>query len=110
MDGRRPGDGANLLMAANSLPNPRVERRRINKMSDYCEAVLTRKSSKPKQMPVGSNALYWDFHCGIKIAQRRIPRLGIVYQQLQKMPEAQKQALQQRAIWLKQHMNGVSGL
>ncbi len=77
----------------------------INKMSDYCEGCGYQKKLKTEANACPFNALYWDFHLRHQDRLKGNPRLGIVYQQLQKMPEAQKQALQQRAIWLKQHMN-----
>lgn len=77
----------------------------INKMSDYCRDCQydPKKRVGPTACPF--NALYWDFYDRNEEQLRRIPRIGMAYRHLDKMNAEDKQALFERAAWIREHAN-----
>ncbi|MYM98258.1 cryptochrome/photolyase family protein [Duganella vulcania] len=69
----------------------------IDRMSDYCKGCHYQKKQRTGERACPYNALYWDFF--LRNAQRldKNHRLGMVYRQLGRMSDADKQALQEQA-------------
>jgi deoxyribodipyrimidine photolyase-related protein len=66
-------------------------------MGDHCATCAYNPKERLGDKACPFNALYWDFfdrHQG-QLAQQ--PRLGMVYQQLKKMPEEALSALREKA-------------
>ena len=69
----------------------------LNRMSDYCQGCAYDPKKKTGDDACPFNALYWDFferHAG---AFEGNQRLSMVYHQLRKMPDEQREALRQQA-------------
>ena len=69
----------------------------INRMSDYCKACTFEVSRKTGSEACPFNYLYWDFlmRNREKLAGNR--RLGMMYRNLERMPEEQKKAVRESA-------------
>ncbi|MFN4146070.1 MAG: cryptochrome/photolyase family protein [Runella sp.] len=69
----------------------------IDKMSNYCATCFYDKKQKigPKACPF--NSLYWHFYERNRPLLERNPRIGMMYQILNKMPTTDKQALLNQA-------------
>ena len=68
----------------------------IDRMSDYCKGCHYQKKLRIGERACPYNALYWDFFArNQQLASNH--RLGMVYQQLRRMSEADLQALQEQA-------------
>ena len=69
----------------------------INKMSNYCGDCHYSYQTRIGEKACPFNSLYWDFFQQHKPQLSGNPRLGIVYMQLEKMTEEDKQAIRQQA-------------
>jgi deoxyribodipyrimidine photolyase-related protein len=79
----------------------------INRMSDYCRSCRydPRRRTGPHACPF--NALYWTFLERHRHRFARHPRMALIYRQLEKIPEAERQALQARAA---EHLEEMENL
>ncbi len=64
----------------------------INRMSDYCQHCRYNVAEKLGPHACPFNALYWHFLDRNRDRLKGNPRLGVIYQSLDKMPEAQRKA------------------
>ena len=69
----------------------------IHRMSDYCQGCAYDHKQKLGDQACPFNALYWDFFARHQAIAEGNPRLGMVYRQWQKMPLAQREAIQAQA-------------
>jgi deoxyribodipyrimidine photolyase-related protein len=69
----------------------------INRMSDYCSSCRfdVKQRTGPDACPF--NALYWDFIARNEGRLRKNPRMAMPYKNWERMPEADKIALQRQA-------------
>ena len=79
----------------------------INKMSDYCSKCRYKRSERTGPDACPFNSLYWDFYIRNEALLSRNPRIGMVYNQLKKMGDTEKSVLQNRADYLKNHLNDL---
>jgi len=73
----------------------------IDRMSDYCKGCHYDRKARTGERACPYNALYWDFFERNRATLRGNHRLGMVYQQLQRMTDEQRQALAERAAELR---------
>lgn len=69
----------------------------IQRMGDYCKGCAYDPRLKTGEKACPFNALYWDFFDRHQTRFERNPRLALVYRQLQKMPDTQREALRTQA-------------
>ena len=76
----------------------------IDRMGDHCRHCPHQRKERlgPRACPF--NALYWDFHLRHEGALRRNPRIGMVYRQIDRMSEADRQAIGEQARWIRAHI------
>ncbi|AKJ69437.1 deoxyribodipyrimidine photolyase [Pandoraea thiooxydans] len=79
----------------------------IHRMSDYCEGCAYDHKQKLGAQACPFNALYWDFFARHTAALGRNPRLGMVYRQLQKMPDEQRDALRAQAAGIRSRLGDL---
>ncbi len=68
----------------------------IKRMSDYCGGCAYKVAESTGEQACPFNALYWHFLMRHRQQLRGNQRLGMVYKNLERMPEAKQQALWQR--------------
>ncbi|UUY10578.1 cryptochrome/photolyase family protein [Pseudomonas sp. J452] len=68
----------------------------IKRMSDYCGDCAYKVTQSTGEQACPFNALYWHFLMRHREQLGRNQRLGMVYKNLERMPEAKQQALWQR--------------
>jgi deoxyribodipyrimidine photolyase-related protein len=72
----------------------------IDRMGDHCKGCHYQKKERLGERACPFNALYWDFHLRHDGALRRNPRIGMVYRQIDKMSESDRDAIKaQAAHW-----------
>src|SRR5690606_34331709 len=69
----------------------------IDRMSDYCRTCEYDRKRRSGAGACPFNALYWDFFARNAAALKRNHRLAMVYRQLERMPDEEHLALQERA-------------
>lgn len=69
----------------------------IDRMGDHCKGCHYRKKERIGERACPFNALYWDFHLRHDDKLRRNPRIGMVYRNIDKMDEAEREAIRQKA-------------
>jgi deoxyribodipyrimidine photolyase-related protein len=69
----------------------------IDRMGDHCKGCHYRKKERLGDQACPFNALYWDFHLRHDEALRRNPRIGMVYRQIDKMSESDREAIRSQA-------------
>ena len=76
----------------------------VQKMSNYCEGCHYNYKEKfgPKACPF--NTLYWDFYARNRPLLERNPRIGMMYKVWDKMEDAQKQLMLEKAQEIKQNI------
>jgi deoxyribodipyrimidine photolyase-related protein len=79
----------------------------IHRMSDSCTGCHYRRQDKLGEQACPFNALYWDFFARHQATFSRNPRLGVVMQQLKKMPEADLMALRERAAQIREGLDAL---
>jgi deoxyribodipyrimidine photolyase-related protein len=75
----------------------------LNKMSNHCASCAYSVQEKTSETACPFNALYWDFHHRNRAHLEKNPRIGMVYRTWDRMAEAQKRALLDRAQWIHAH-------
>lgn len=76
----------------------------IHKMSNYCSQCSYDRNQKTGLKACPFNSLYWDFYDRNREKLARNPRIGMMYQVWDKMKADDKQAILDRAAWLKAHV------
>jgi deoxyribodipyrimidine photolyase-related protein len=72
----------------------------IDRMGDHCKGCHYQKKERLGEKACPFNALYWDFHLRHDDTLRRNPRIGMVYRQIDKMSESDRDAIKaQAAHW-----------
>jgi deoxyribodipyrimidine photolyase-related protein len=79
----------------------------INKMSNYCGGCAYSYKTRIGENACPFNSLYWDFFQKQKTKLENNPRLGIVNMQLQKMSDADKEAVSQQAALYKNDVENI---
>ncbi len=79
----------------------------IHKMSDYCAHCPYDRKTRAEKDSCPFNALYWDFYERNEDQLGNNPRIGMVYRTLNKMKEADKVALRERARWIHDHLENL---
>lgn len=69
----------------------------INKMSNYCKGCRYQVSEKFGESACPFNSLYWDFLMRHQEVLRDNPRMGLMYQLLDKMEDTEKAAIKEQA-------------
>jgi deoxyribodipyrimidine photolyase-related protein len=69
----------------------------IDRMSDYCKGCVYDKKQRVGDTACPFNALYWEFFDRHAARFQRNPRIGMAYRQLEKMPEAELEAIRAQA-------------
>ena len=77
----------------------------IHGMSNYCQSCHYQVKEKTGSRSCPFNSLYWDFFDRHQDKLGKNPRIGMAYVTWRKMNPAQKQALLERASWVKEHLN-----
>lgn len=73
----------------------------IDKMSNYCENCFYDKKKRHGEKACPFNSLYWDFHIRHKEKLAKNPRIGMVYQNIAKMPQEELDAIKAQANFYK---------
>jgi len=79
----------------------------IHKMSDYCNQCPYNPKEKTGSQACPFNSLYWDFMHRHRHLLAKNPRIGMVYKNWDRMDELQRQAVLQRAAWIKENVNNL---
>ena len=69
----------------------------IDRMSDHCKGCHYQRKERLGERACPFNALYWDFHLRHATTLQRNPRIGMVYRQLARMSESEKEAISAQA-------------
>lgn len=69
----------------------------INRMSDYCKHCAYKVKEKTGNHACPFNYLYWDFLDRNKETLKGSPRMGLVYKNLERMSDAQVEAIRMQA-------------
>ncbi|MDE2202479.1 MAG: cryptochrome/photolyase family protein [Burkholderiaceae bacterium] len=77
----------------------------LGRMSDYCKGCRYDSKQRIGEDACPYNALYWDFFDRHAEVFSRNPRLGMVYRQLAKMPDGERDALRTQAAWLRARLD-----
>ncbi len=76
----------------------------MHKMSNYCQDCKYKKDEKTGSDACPFNSLYWDFYHRHRDKFERNPRIGMMYQLLNKMDSEQLESIIARATWIKEHV------
>jgi deoxyribodipyrimidine photolyase-related protein len=76
----------------------------IQKMSNYCEGCRYNYKDKFGEKACPFNTLYWDFYARNRPLLERNPRIGMMYKVWDKMEDAQKQLILEKAQDIKQNV------
>ena len=79
----------------------------IHKMSNYCQGCRYQHNQRTGEQACPFNALYWDFFARNQARLGNNPRLGIVFKQLADMTEEDRQAIADRAGYVRLHLNDL---
>ncbi|MGL4204180.1 MAG: cryptochrome/photolyase family protein, partial [Enterobacter roggenkampii] len=79
----------------------------IHKMSNYCQGCRYQHNQRTGEQACPFNALYWDFFARNQARLGNNPRLGIVFKQLTDMTEEDRQAITDRAGYVRLHLNDL---
>lgn len=79
----------------------------IDRMSDYCKGCHYDKKQRVGERACPYNALYWDFLDRNRARLEGNHRLAMPYKQLQRMGEADLEALRERSAQLRSNLNAA---
>lgn len=77
----------------------------LHRMGDHCTGCPYDRKDRLGQRACPFNALYWDFHLRHDGLLRRNPRIGMVYRQIDRMDEAERQQIRVKAAELVRHLD-----
>ena len=79
----------------------------LRKMGHYCEQCPYDAKSRHGMLACPFNSLYWDFHDRHRDKLSRNPRIGMVYRTWDKMDSDERDAIRERAVWIKEHLEDL---
>jgi deoxyribodipyrimidine photolyase-related protein len=79
----------------------------IDRMSDYCKGCAYDKKQRVGDTACPFNALYWEFFDRHASRFQHNLRIGMAYRQLEKMPEAERDAIRAQAKALRAKLNDL---
>jgi deoxyribodipyrimidine photolyase-related protein len=79
----------------------------IHRMGDYCAGCRYRHDERTGERACPFNALYWDFLARHRHVLAGNPRLAMPYRQLERMPDARRDALRKRAAELLDRLDSL---
>ena len=79
----------------------------IHKMSDYCGQCPYNPKEKTASNACPFNSLYWDFMHRHRQLLANNPRIGMAYKNWDRMDELQRQAVLEKAAWVKDNVNSL---
>jgi deoxyribodipyrimidine photolyase-related protein len=79
----------------------------IQKMGNYCDECYYNYKDKFGEKACPFNTLYWDFYDRNRSLLERNPRIGMMYKVWDKMEDAQKQLILEKAQEIKQNIEQV---
>lgn len=79
----------------------------IQKMSNYCEGCFYKTKEKFGEKACPFNTLYWDFYSRNRSLLERNPRIGMMYKVWDKMEDAQKKLILEKAVEIKQNIEHI---
>lgn len=79
----------------------------IDRMSDYCKGCAYNKKERTGADACPFNALYWDFFARNESKLSNNHRLSMIYRQLFKMPDKEREAIARKARTLKGSLNSL---
>lgn len=79
----------------------------IDRMSDYCKGCAYDKKKRTGERACPFNALYWDFFHRHRDKLEGNHRLGMVYQQLRRMDDAQRDAIAQQSATIRSQLGAL---
>ena len=79
----------------------------IHKMSDYCSNCTYQYKEKLGDKACPFNSLYWDFYERNRSQLKRNPRIGMMYRILDKMGSQEKEAILEKAHWVKENVEDL---
>jgi deoxyribodipyrimidine photolyase-related protein len=77
----------------------------VQKMSNYCDGCYYHYKDKFGEKACPFNTLYWDFYARNRPLLERNPRIGMMYKVWDKMEDAQKQLILEKAQEIKQNID-----
>ena len=77
----------------------------LQRMGDYCQGCAYDPKQKTGACACPFNALYWDFFKRHAPTLQGNPRLALVYRQLKKMPDVEREALRTQAGHLRERLD-----
>lgn len=79
----------------------------VNKMSDYCKSCHYKHQQKTGENACPFNSLYWDFLDRHEDKFRNNFRMAFMYRTWDKKSSADKEAILERAAWVKEHADAL---
>jgi deoxyribodipyrimidine photolyase-related protein len=79
----------------------------IDRMSDYCKGCHYERKQKLGDTACPFNSLYWQFFDRHQERFSRNPRLALVYRQLRAMPDEQRVAIQEQAVFWQERLESI---
>ena len=76
----------------------------MHKMGDYCKNCHYKQKGKTEADACPFNSLYWDFMDRHRKKLERNPRIGMAYRTWDRYSGEQKEAILQKADWVKEHI------
>jgi deoxyribodipyrimidine photolyase-related protein len=77
----------------------------IQKMSNYCTSCPYNPKTRTESNSCPFNSLYWNFYLEHEEKFRKNPRISMVYRNLDKMSQIEKEALQLKAADIRKNIN-----
>ena len=79
----------------------------IDRMGDHCKGCHYNKKERLGERACPFNALYWDFHQRHDARLRPNPRIGMVYRNLDRMSDADRQGISEHAARLRSQLDAL---
>lgn len=76
----------------------------MHKMGDYCSNCAYRRQDKLGEKACPFNTLYWDFMDRHRGKLENNPRIGMAYRTWDRMDSEKKEAILEKAAWVKEHI------
>jgi deoxyribodipyrimidine photolyase-related protein len=79
----------------------------IQRMGNYCKNCRYKVAETVGDSACPFNALYWDFLERHRQKLQGNPRMGMMYRNLDRMDQERRQAITDRAIWIRQQVDSL---